>query len=74
MTRTIIKSGTVVSAEKVWQADVASRTRLSPRSLTPSNPGRMTAIDASGLLVLPGIIDAHTHIQLYGHLPDPTTG
>src|SRR5690554_3808923 len=65
MTRTIIKSGTVVSAEKVWQADVAFEDQTISEVADSIQPGpNDRVIDASGLLVLPGIIDAHTHIQL----------
>lgn len=65
MTRTIIKGGTVVSAEKVWQADVAFEDQTIAEVADSIQPGPDDrVIDASGLLVLPGIIDAHTHIQL----------
>ncbi len=65
MPRTIIKGGIVVSGKEIVAADVVIEAGqivevTSGVAVEPQD----TVIDAAGLLVLPGIIDAHTHIQL----------
>jgi dihydropyrimidinase len=65
MSRTIIKGGTVVSAREVIAADVVFEAGQIVEVAPAVDAGtRDTIIDAAGLLVLPGIVDAHTHIQL----------
>ena len=61
----LIRGGRVVNAEDVLRADVLIRgTRVEAVGLNlPVNPG-VDVVDAGGLWVLPGVIDAHTHIQL----------
>ena len=62
--RTLIKNGTVVTAEKTLQADLLVEDGL-VRSVEPGLPPEGAAIlDAGGKLVLPGGVDAHTHITL----------
>jgi dihydropyrimidinase len=58
----IIRGGTVVTATDAMQGDVAIRTgRIvgAGESLT----GGAWEIDATGLLVLPGGVDVHTHLE-----------
>src|SRR5574341_719311 len=65
MPRTIIRGGTLVLEDGTLNADlmiegeqiteIAARVELSSKD---------QVIDAAGLLVLPGVVDAHTHIQL----------
>ncbi len=65
MGRTIIKGGTIHTPFEVYQADlVIEGERIAGIMLdAPTGPGD-TVIDAAGLLVFPGIVDAHTHLQL----------
>jgi dihydropyrimidinase len=65
MPYTIIKGGTVVSAEGVYAADVLIEGEEIAGLVEHAQPGPDdTVIDAEGLLVLPGVVDAHTHIKL----------
>lgn len=65
MRRTIIQGGTIVSPDGTAQADLLIEGEKIAGILAHADPQpEDTVIDASGLLVLPGIIDAHTHIQL----------
>jgi dihydropyrimidinase len=69
----IISGGTVVTAERNFPADVAiSGGRI---EAVGEGLGRRHAsadsLDATGLLVLPGVVDAHTHTRLpTDELPD----
>ncbi|MFN8523289.1 MAG: dihydropyrimidinase [Chloroflexota bacterium] len=57
----VIRGGALVSASRTWRADlaVAGGTIV---EIGAAGPGRRE-IDASGLLVLPGLVDPHTHIE-----------
>jgi dihydropyrimidinase len=60
--KTIIKNGTVVTASEKYEADVLVEDGVISavgRGLNASD-----VIDASGLLVLPGAIDVHTHMEM----------
>ncbi len=61
---TLIQNGTVVTAESQQKADVLfdgeTITRVGPNL----NPAGHTVIDATGLLVMPGGIDVHTHLDM----------
>ena len=64
MSTTLIKNGTIVTAADRYQADVYIEKgviSLIGRAITT---GADTTIDASGLLVLPGGIDVHTHLDM----------
>lgn len=62
----LIAGGTVVTAERSFRADVAvTDGRISEVGERPDSPPHATPIlDATGLLVLPGCIDVHTHTRL----------
>ena len=58
----VIRGGTVVSGQGSTRADIAirnGRVEMLARDLTQASAARV--IDATGKLVLPGILDAHTH-------------
>jgi dihydropyrimidinase len=66
MTDLIVSGGTVVTAERSFPADVAiSDGRISAvgEALAAARPDTPT-LEATGFLVLPGCIDAHTHVRL----------
>ncbi|HET6381411.1 MAG TPA: dihydropyrimidinase [candidate division Zixibacteria bacterium] len=65
MTDLLITGGTVVTAQRSFPADVA----ISGGRIEAVQPGLRRApdvptLDATGLLVLPGVIDVHTHTRL----------
>src|SRR5438445_1797265 len=65
MPSTLIRNGTVVMAERSVAADIlveGEKIREIGPSLPPQNANRV--IDATGLLLLPGGIDAHTHLDM----------
>ncbi|HSG85890.1 MAG TPA: dihydropyrimidinase [Candidatus Limnocylindrales bacterium] len=71
--RTLIKDGTVVTADGSYEADVlvederiAAVTRCSGGAVETALTGLVVdeTIDASGKYVIPGGIDAHTHMEL----------
>ena len=61
---TLIKNGTVVNADGQRKADVlfAGETIQKVGSDLPAE--RHTVIDATGLLVMPGGVDVHTHLDM----------
>ena len=63
--KTLITNGQVVSSERVYEADVLIEGEHIIRvgkGLTTG--GDVEIIDASGLLVLPGGVDVHVHLDL----------
>jgi len=62
---TLIQNGTVVTAEKTFPADILieGETITEIRTGIPAAPSHKT-IDASGMFLLPGGIDAHTHLDM----------
>ena len=65
MPATLIRNGTVVTAERSFAADIlvdGEKIRDIAPSLPAEAAGRV--IDASGMLLLPGGIDAHTHLDM----------
>ncbi|MGA2882717.1 MAG: dihydropyrimidinase [Bryobacteraceae bacterium] len=61
----LIKNGTVVSADSTFAADVLveGATIKEVRPGIPPEPGH-EVLDATGMLLLPGGIDAHTHLDM----------
>jgi dihydropyrimidinase len=65
MGRTVIKGGTLVNTEGTLRADlVIEGEKVAGIAAGVGPRPDDEVIDAAGLLVLPGIVDAHTHIQL----------
>jgi dihydropyrimidinase len=63
--RLLIRNGSVVSADKTFAADVLieGATIKEVRPGIPAEPGH-EVLDATGMLLLPGGIDAHTHLDM----------
>src|SRR5207248_8560714 len=62
---TVIRNATVVTATDTYRADVGitgDRVSAIAAQLPTENSGRVT--DASGLLLIPGGIDVHTHLDM----------
>ena len=60
----LIRNGTVVNADSTTAADVLVE-GSAIREVRAGIPAEgHTVVDASGLLVLPGGIDAHTHLDM----------
>ena len=65
MTDLVVTGGTVVTAEGSLQADVGvTEGRISAVGSNLPRDAATETIDATGLLVLPGCVDVHTHIRL----------
>ena len=65
--RTVIKNGTVVTAVETFAGDVWIENERIVALTSPGQSTGMTAdktIDATGKLVMPGGIDAHTHLDM----------
>ncbi|MBR2177118.1 MAG: dihydropyrimidinase [Clostridia bacterium] len=61
----IIKNGTIVTAKETFKADIAvTDGKITQISSSVPTDGCENVIDASGKLVLPGAIDAHTHLAM----------
>jgi dihydropyrimidinase len=62
---TLIRNGTVVTAERTFPADILIPGEVikEVRAGIPATPSH-TTLDASGMLLLPGGIDAHTHLDM----------
>jgi dihydropyrimidinase len=61
----LIRNGTLVSAEKTWNADIlVDNERI--QEIAPYIPPEAanSIIDAGGMLVMPGGIDVHTHLDM----------
>ena len=62
---TLIRNGTVVTADRTFPADVlieGSTITEVQAGITPSTSHSI--VDATGMFVLPGGIDAHTHLDM----------
>lgn len=59
----VVRGGTVVTSTGVVETDVSvDAGRIAAVGAAPAGAERV--IDASGLLVLPGVVDVHTHLRL----------
>ena len=65
MPQTLIKNGIIVSGAQTYSGDVLIEGEqiVAVGDTLEARPDH-TLIDAAGLYVLPGIVDAHTHIKL----------
>src|ERR1700690_3204985 len=65
--RVVVRGGTVVTDADVRAADVVvvdgRGAAIGAPGSTPAHSPGVTTIDAGGLLVLPGMVDAHVHFQ-----------
>src|ERR1700686_3860356 len=61
----LIKNGTVVTAERSFAADILIDGEKI-RDIAPSVPAEQAGkvIDATGMLLMPGGIDVHTHLDM----------
>src|SRR5262245_7091652 len=68
MTDLLVRGGTVVTASGSNRADVLIRDgsieRVAPDLGAIADSGSVDVVDATGLLVLPGAVDAHTHTRV----------
>jgi dihydropyrimidinase len=60
----LIQNGTVVTANRVEKADVLIEGSTIRAVLAKIDPAEHTVVDASELFVMPGGIDAHTHMDM----------
>lgn len=60
----LIKNGTVVTAETTYQADIAVQDGKIALIGTALAVPADNVVDAKGMLVLPGAIDVHTHLEM----------
>ena len=61
----LIKNGTVVTATDMYKADVAVKNgKIATVGQNLKAAAGAEVVDASGMYVLPGAIDAHTHLQM----------
>jgi dihydropyrimidinase len=65
MTSTLIKNGTLVNADSTVKADllIDGQTIKEIRAGIPASAAQ-AVVDATGLLLLPGGVDAHTHLEM----------
>ncbi len=64
MMDTLIRGGTIVTPRTLFRADIAIRDGIVTRLLAPGQTcSARQVIDADGLYVLPGLIDAHVHLR-----------
>ena len=60
----LIENGTVVTAEATFAADVLIEGSIVKEVRSGIDAGGHTVIDATGMMLLPGGIDAHTHLDM----------
>ena len=62
--KTLIRKGKIVTAQDTYQADILIENELITVIGRDLNIASDAIIDASGLLVLPGGVDVHTHMDM----------
>ncbi len=60
----LIENGTVVTADKTIAASVLIEGEIIREVRARIDPAGHTVVDAAGMLILPGGIDAHTHLDM----------
>ncbi len=60
----LIKNGTIITAKETFQADIAVKDGKIVCVGTDLDKEAKKVVDASGKLILPGAIDAHTHLAM----------
>ncbi len=60
----VIKNGTIVTSTDSYKADIAVKDGKITMIAESIDPQNAEVVDASGKLVLPGAIDAHTHLAM----------
>jgi dihydropyrimidinase len=60
----LIQNGSVITAEKTFAADVLVEGETVREVRAGIDPAGHTVVDAAGMLILPGGIDAHTHLDM----------
>jgi len=62
---TIIRGGTIVTAERTWRADVyCADGKIKAIGADLDVPSETRVVDAGGQYVMPGGVDGHTHMEL----------
>lgn len=61
-----VKGGTIVTADRTFKADILCDDKGRIASIAPdiATPTGCEVVDAGGLLVMPGGIDPHTHLEM----------
>ena len=62
--KTLIKNGTIITAEITRKADILVEDEIIRRIDEYIEDDEATIVDASSLLVLPGGVDPHVHLEL----------
>jgi dihydropyrimidinase len=72
---TLIKGGTVVTADSMLDTAVGIRNgRIAGLGSESTLPPAEQTVDATGKLVMPGVVDPHTHIAGYNSVDSYETG
>lgn len=64
MKKTLIQNGTLITAEKMWKADILIDDEVISRIEPNIDAPEAERINAEGLLVMPGGVDPHVHLSL----------
>jgi len=62
--KTLIKNGTLITAEQTFKADILISDETITRIADQIEDAEAEIVDASGLYVLPGGVDPHVHLEL----------